>query len=76
MNSETCDIRISQAAERLGVSATHIRRLERQRRIPRARRNAFGDRVYGEFDLMLLQALGIGSRRRLKQAEEVLGVAR
>jgi DNA-binding transcriptional MerR regulator len=66
------EMRIGQAADRLNVSKGYLRRLERQRRIPPARRDAFGDRVYTELDVMLLWLLGIGSGRHLKRAEEVL----
>jgi DNA-binding transcriptional MerR regulator len=64
---------ISEAARRLSVSPKHLRVLEREGRIPPARRD-FNGRVYTEFDLALLRALGVGSRpRRLKNAKEVLG---
>ncbi len=71
------ELHITPAAKRLGVSSTYLRRLERQKRIPPARRDAFGDRVYSELDLVLLRALGIGARpRRLKRAEDVLEASR
>ncbi len=64
---------IGQAAERLGVTPKHLRVLEREGRIPPARRD-FNGRVYSEFDLALLKSMGVGSRpRRLKAAEEVVG---
>jgi DNA-binding transcriptional MerR regulator len=67
-------IRISRAAEELGVSAQYLRMLEWQGRIPLARRD-FNGRVYTEFDIALLRSMGVGSRpRKLKRAEEVLGV--
>ncbi len=68
-------IRISQAAEELGVSAQYLRMLEWEGRIPPARRD-FNGRVYSEFDVALLKSLGVGSRpHRLKRPEEVLGAS-
>ncbi len=65
--------RISQVAEELGDSPQYLRILEWQGTIPPARRD-FNGRIYSEFDIALLQALGVGSRpRRLKSAEEVVG---
>jgi DNA-binding transcriptional MerR regulator len=50
--------------------------LEWQGRIPPARRDLNG-RVYSEFDIALLKALGVGLRpRRLKSPEEVLEAVR
>jgi DNA-binding transcriptional MerR regulator len=67
------DLHIGEAATRLGVTPNHLRILEWQGRIPEARRDLRG-RVYSEFDIALLKALGVGSRpRRLKSAEEVVG---
>jgi DNA-binding transcriptional MerR regulator len=64
---------ISEAARRLGVTAHHLRILEWEGRIPPARRD-FNGRIYSNFDIALLRALGVGSRpRRLKTAEEVVG---
>jgi len=66
-------VHISEAAKRLGVTPHHLRVLEWEGRIPRARRD-FNGRIYSEFDIALLKALGVGSRpRRLKSAEEVIG---
>jgi hypothetical protein len=49
--------------------------LEWQGRIPPARRD-FNGRIYTEFDIALLQSMGVGSRpRKLKRAEDVLGPA-
>ncbi len=71
------ELKIGRAAKRLGASSTCLRRLERQKRIPPARRAAFGDRVYSELDLMLLHVLGMGTRpQRLKRAEDTLEAAR
>jgi DNA-binding transcriptional MerR regulator len=65
-------IRISHVAEELGVSTQYLRMLEWEGRIPPARRD-FNGRVYSDFDIALLKALGVGSRpRRLKTAEEVV----
>ncbi len=64
---------IGEAAQRLGVTPKHLRVLEREGRVPPARRD-FNGRIYSEFDLALLQRMGIGQRpRKLKRAEEVLG---
>jgi DNA-binding transcriptional MerR regulator len=65
------DVHIAEAARRLGVTPHHLRILEWKGRIPPARRDLNG-RIYSEFDLALLRALGVGSRRRLKTADEVL----
>jgi hypothetical protein len=68
-------VHIGCAAQQLGVTPTHLRTLERQGRIPPARRD-YNGRVYSQFDIALLKALGVGSRpRRLKSAEEVVGQA-
>ena len=67
------NVRITEAAQRLGVSSQYLRLLEWQGRIPPARRDLNG-RVYSDFDIALLRSMGVGSRpRKLKQAEEVLG---
>jgi DNA-binding transcriptional MerR regulator len=69
-------VRIAEAARRLGVTPHHLRMLERQGRIPPARRD-FNGRIYTPFDIALLEAIGVGSRpRRLKPVEEVLRGAR
>jgi hypothetical protein len=66
-------VRISEAASHLGVGPQHLRALERAGRIPPARRDRFGNRIYGPVDLALLRAVGVGTRpRRLRVAEEVL----
>ena len=63
---------IGEAAQRLGVTPKHLRLLEREERIPPARRD-FNGRIYTEFDIALLRRMGIGSRpRRLRRAEEIL----
>lgn len=60
------DIHIGAASRELGVTPEYLRLLERQGRIPLARRDSNG-RVYSEADLRNLKALGIGSRpRRLR----------
>lgn len=70
-------VHVSEAARQLKVSAHYLRLLEMQGRVPLARRDPFGARIYSDFDLALLRSLGIGSRpRRLKRPEEVLGAAR
>ncbi len=65
-------IRISEAARRLGVAPHYLRLLEWEGRIPPVRRD-FSGRIYTEFDIALLKALGVGQRpRTLKRVEEVL----
>ncbi len=67
------EIRISEAARRLGVTAIYLRLLERQGRIPPARRDP-GGRVYSETDIALLRALGVGSHPgKLKGVNELFG---
>jgi hypothetical protein len=64
---------ISEAAQRIGCTPKHLRTLEREGRIPPARRD-FNGRIYSEFDIALLKSMGVGSRpRKLKRAEDVLG---
>ena len=69
-------VSIGRAAELLGVTPHHLRVLEWEGRIPLARRGLNG-RLYTPVDIALLRSMGVGSRpRRLKSAEEVLGVER
>ncbi len=64
---------IGEASRQLGVSPEHLRSLEREGRIPPARRD-YNGRIYTEFDIALLRSMGVGSRpRHLKSAEEVVG---
>jgi DNA-binding transcriptional MerR regulator len=64
---------IGEAARRIGCTPEHLRTLEREGRIPAARRDLNG-RIFSEFDIALLRSMGIGSRpRRLRRPEEVLG---
>jgi DNA-binding transcriptional MerR regulator len=66
-------VHISEAARQLGVTPHHLRMLEWEGRIPQARRD-YNGRVYSEFDIALLRAIGVGSRpHRLKSADEVVG---
>ena len=66
-------VHISEAARLLSVSPKHLRTLEREGRIPPARRD-FNGRVYTPFEIELLRRLGVGSRpRRLERPEDVLG---
>jgi DNA-binding transcriptional MerR regulator len=72
----TSVVHIGAAAQLLGVTPAHLRVLEREGRIPPARRD-FNGRIYTEFDIALLRSMGVGSRpRKLKRAEEVLEVSR
>lgn len=67
---------IGEAARHLGVTPKHLRVLEREGRIPLARRD-YNGRVYSEFDIALLRSMGVGQRpRRLKRAENVLKTVR
>jgi MerR family regulatory protein len=69
---ENIAFHIGEAARRLGVTPKHLRFLEREGRIPQARRD-FNGRIYTEFDIALLRSMGVGSRpRKLKRAEEVV----
>jgi DNA-binding transcriptional MerR regulator len=68
-----CDVHITEASRRLGVTPTHLRILEARGRIPPARRD-FNGRIYSGGDLALLKSLGVGCKpRKLKRPEEVLG---
>lgn len=65
---------IEEAVRRIGCTPAHIRNLEREGRIPPARRDLNG-RTYTEFDIALLRSIGVGSRpKRLKRVEVVLDV--
>jgi DNA-binding transcriptional MerR regulator len=67
---------IGEAARQLGVTPKHLRVLEREGRIPPARRD-FNGRIYAPFDIALLRSMGVGQRpRKLRQAEEVVGAQR
>jgi predicted transcriptional regulator len=71
--ARTAQYYIGETSRRLGVSPEHLRTLERDGRIPPARRD-YNGRIYTEFDIALLKSMGVGSRpRKLKRAEEVLG---
>lgn len=70
------EFHIGEAARRLGCTPKHLRVLEREGRIPPARRD-YNGRVYTEFDIALLRAMGVGSRpAHLQSIEEVLERAR
>ena len=66
------DHHIAEAAAALGVTPGYLRLLEKQERIPSARRDAFGARTYSRMDVAILKGLGVGSRRRLRSPEELL----
>jgi DNA-binding transcriptional MerR regulator len=69
---ETKVVHITEAARRLGVTPQHLRILEWKGRIPPARRDLNG-RIYSEFDITLLRAIGVGRRpAKLKPPEMVL----
>jgi hypothetical protein len=64
---------ISQSAAALGVTPSYLRLLEREGKIPKARRDEFGRRVYDAFDIRILKSLGVGCHpARLSTPEEVL----
>jgi DNA-binding transcriptional MerR regulator len=72
----TSVVHIGAAAQQLGVTPEHLRVLEREGRIPTARRD-FNGRIYAQFDIALLRSMGVGQRpRKLKRAEDVLGGVR
>ena len=64
------ELHISRAAAELRVTPGYLRLLEKQGRIPPARRDVFG-RTYSRLDIELLRTVGVGSGRRLKRLEEV-----
>jgi DNA-binding transcriptional MerR regulator len=66
-------VHIAEAARQLRVTPQHLRMLERQGRIPPARRDLNG-RIYTQFDIALLKSIGVGTRpRRLRLVEELFG---
>jgi DNA-binding transcriptional MerR regulator len=68
---------ISQSATALGISPGYLRLLEREGKIPLARRDRFGSRIYTDLDLAILRALGVGQRPcRLKSPDELLAGTR
>jgi len=70
------EVHISEAAKQLGISVTLMRRLEREGKIPPARRD-YNGRVYAPHEIALLRAMGVGLRpRRYKRPEEALGALR
>ncbi len=70
------EVHIGEAARRLGVSVTYLRRLEREEKIPAARRDLNG-RVYAEHEIALLRAMSVGQRpARYRRPEEVLAEIR
>jgi DNA-binding transcriptional MerR regulator len=69
---ETNVVHIAEAARKLGVTPQHLRMLEWKGRIPPARRDLNG-RIYSEFDINLLRAIGVGKHpAKLKSPEMVL----
>lgn len=65
-------VRIGEAARRLGGVTPHwLRILEWEGRIPPARRRGAG-RVYTESDLAVLKRIGVGSGERLKSLEALM----
>lgn len=65
-------VHITKAAKRLNVTPHYLRMLEADGKIPPARRDLNG-RVYSPADILLLKAMGVGSRPRyLLSAEEAL----
>jgi DNA-binding transcriptional MerR regulator len=73
---ESTVFHIGEAARQLSVTPKHLRVLEREGRIPPARRD-FNGRIYTPFDIVLLRSRGVGTPpRRLRRADEVLEGAR
>ncbi len=69
-------VHIGEAARLLGCTPEHIRTLERRGRIPPARRD-YNGRIYTQFDIAHLRAMGVGSRpARLQPIEDILEMAR
>jgi DNA-binding transcriptional MerR regulator len=69
-------LHISDAAKLLGITPEHLRTLERQGRIPSARRD-FNGRIYSPSDIALLRSMGVGARpKRLRTIEEVVDDSR
>jgi DNA-binding transcriptional MerR regulator len=67
-------VHIGAAARFLGCTPKHLRTLEREGRIPPARRD-FNGRIYSPTDIALLKALGVGKHpARLKTVEELAGM--
>ena len=65
------EVRISEAARRLGVSGQYLRVLEWQGMVPPVRRD-YNGRLYSERDIALLRAMGVGKHpERLKRFEDV-----
>ena len=64
MLKEQRTLRISQAANALGVSAAWLRFGERLGALPLARRNQSGWRYYTPEDIERLRRLGVGERKR------------
>jgi DNA-binding transcriptional MerR regulator len=70
------NVRISEVARRLGVSSQYLRLLEWQGIVPPVRRD-YNGRIYTEFDIALLESIGVGQRpAKLKRPEDVLGAAK
>lgn len=66
------DFTIAEAARMLGVTPDYLRVLEKQHRIPPARRIP-GSRVFNEREVRYLRSLGVGRRlRRLRGGTEMV----
>ena len=57
-------VHIGEAARLLGCTPEYIRTLERRCRIPPARRDYSG-RIYSQFDIALLRAMGVVPERHV-----------
>jgi len=68
MLEERRTLTISQAADELGVSASWLRFGERLGSLPLARRNEAGWRFYTLEDVERLRRLGVGERKRRREA--------
>lgn len=63
-------MRIAAAAQRLGISADWMRRLEKAGRLPKASRDLSGHRRYTEHDLQRLQMIIMGRGQRGRKHTE------
>jgi len=72
-HTEERQFKVSEAARLLGVSADWLREAERRGLIPPAARDFYTEhRIYTTQDLDRLRAIGIGSRGRVREPEELL----
>ena len=70
MNEMTKLYRISEAARKLGRSTDWLRKVENIGKLPRARRDYNGWRVYTSEDIAKLRGLLVGSANQLEVAQQ------